>query len=64
VTVTTSQITLSGLPVQELWWRVRAELCGRVRAAVTLSVTNGRDGIWSGACSSGGNKDEDVHVQT
>jgi hypothetical protein len=25
-------------------------------AAVTLSVTNGRDAIWSGACSSGGNK--------
>jgi hypothetical protein len=24
--------------------------------AVTLSVTNGRDAIWSGACSSGGNK--------
>jgi hypothetical protein len=25
---------------------------------VTLSVTNGRDAIWSGACSSGGNKAE------
>jgi hypothetical protein len=24
--------------------------------AVTLSVTNGRDAIWIGACSSGGNK--------
>jgi hypothetical protein len=24
--------------------------------AITLSVTNGRDAIWSGACSSGGNK--------
>jgi hypothetical protein len=24
--------------------------------AVTLSITNGRDAIWSGACSSGGNK--------
>src|SRR5438874_7868881 len=24
--------------------------------AVTLSVTNGRDAIWSGACSSGGNR--------
>jgi hypothetical protein len=23
--------------------------------SVTLSVTNGRDAIWSGACSSGGN---------
>jgi hypothetical protein len=23
---------------------------------ITLSVTNGRDAIWSGACSSGGNK--------
>jgi hypothetical protein len=25
-------------------------------ASITLSVTNGRDAIWSGACSSGGNK--------
>jgi len=25
-------------------------------AAITLSVSNGRDAIWSGACSSGGNK--------
>jgi hypothetical protein len=24
--------------------------------AITLSVANGRDAIWSGACSSGGNK--------
>jgi hypothetical protein len=24
--------------------------------SITLSVTNGRDAIWSGACSSGGNK--------
>jgi hypothetical protein len=24
--------------------------------SVTLSVANGRDAIWSGACSSGGNK--------
>jgi hypothetical protein len=24
--------------------------------AITLSVTNGRDAVWSGACSSGGNK--------
>jgi hypothetical protein len=24
--------------------------------AITLSLTNGRDAIWSGACSSGGNK--------
>jgi hypothetical protein len=24
--------------------------------AITLSVSNGRDAIWSGACSSGGNK--------
>jgi hypothetical protein len=23
---------------------------------ITLSVTNGRDAVWSGACSSGGNK--------
>ena len=27
-----------------------------VGTSVTLSVTNGRDAIWSGACSSGGNK--------
>jgi hypothetical protein len=25
-------------------------------ASVTLTVSNGRDAIWSGACSSGGNK--------
>jgi hypothetical protein len=24
--------------------------------AITLSVSNGRDAIWSGACSSGGSK--------
>jgi hypothetical protein len=24
--------------------------------SITLSVSNGRDAIWSGACSSGGNK--------
>jgi hypothetical protein len=24
--------------------------------AITLTVSNGRDAIWSGACSSGGNK--------
>ena len=24
--------------------------------SITLSVANGRDAIWSGACSSGGNK--------
>jgi hypothetical protein len=23
---------------------------------ITLSVSNGRDAVWSGACSSGGNK--------
>jgi hypothetical protein len=27
-----------------------------VGTRITLSVTNGRDAIWSGACSSGGNK--------
>jgi hypothetical protein len=27
-----------------------------VGTAITLSVSNGRDAIWSGACSSGGNK--------
>jgi len=27
-----------------------------VNISITLSVTNGRDAIWSGACSSGGNK--------
>jgi hypothetical protein len=26
------------------------------RTSITLSATNGRDVIWSGACSSGGNK--------
>ena len=27
-----------------------------INSAITLSVSNGRDAIWSGACSSGGNK--------
>jgi hypothetical protein len=27
-----------------------------VGASITLTVSNGRDAIWSGACSSGGNK--------
>ena len=27
-----------------------------VGTSITLSVTNGRSAIWSGACSSGGNK--------
>jgi hypothetical protein len=27
-----------------------------VGTSITLSVTNGREAIWSGACSSGGNK--------
>jgi hypothetical protein len=27
-----------------------------VGTSITLSATNGRDAIWSGACSSGGNK--------
>ena len=115
VTVTASQATVSGLPAQQLWWRVRARnsagvfgpfssvrrftpqsapvnppgqaatltvtATGRsgervlststgisvsvgttgsapfsVGTSITLSVTNGRDAIWSGACSSGGNK--------
>ena len=111
-TVSASQVTLSGLPAQQLWWRVRARnsagvfgpfsatrqftpqgtpppgsatltvtATGRsgervtsnpsginvsvgstgsasfnVGTSITLSVTNGRDAIWSGACSSGGNK--------
>ena len=110
-TVTSSQATLSGLPAQQLWWRVRARnaagvfgpfsatrsftpqgaatgsatltvtASGRsgervtsspaginvsvgttgsgsfnVGTSITLSVTNGRDAIWSGACSSGGDK--------
>ena len=117
-TVTTSQVTISGLPAQRLWWRVRARnaagvfgpfssvrrftpqttaaptgnppgqtatltvsATGRsgervlsnpsgisvsvgstgsaafnVGTSITLSVTNGRDAIWSGACSSGGEK--------
>jgi hypothetical protein len=112
-TVTASQATLSGLPAQQLWWRVRARNSAGVfgpfsatrtftpqsstpptgtstltvtatgrsgervtsspaginvpvgstgsavfnnGTSITLSVTNGRDAIWSGACSSGGNK--------
>jgi hypothetical protein len=113
-TVTASQSTLSGLPAQQLWWRVRARNSAGVfgpfsstrsftpqspppppgeavtltvsatgrsgeritsspagisvnvgttgsasfntGTSITLSVTNGRDAIWSGACSSGGNK--------
>ena len=111
-TVTASQVTLSGLPAQQLWWRVRARNSAGVfgpfssvrtftpqsstpsgtatltvtatgrsgervtsspvginvpvgstgsavfntGTSITLSVTNGRDAIWSGACSSGGNK--------
>ena len=27
-----------------------------VGTSITLSVSNGRDAIWSGACSSGGNR--------
>ena len=27
-----------------------------IGTSITLTVTNGRDAIWSGACSSGGNK--------
>lgn len=111
--VSISQVTLSDLPSQLLWWRVRARnadgvfgpfsttrrftprgatsgveattltvtATGRsgervtsspaginvsvgstgsasfpVGTSITLSVTNGRDAIWSGACSSGGNK--------
>lgn len=109
-TTTSSQVTLSALPGQQLWWRVRARnsagtfgpfsavrsftpqtasgtatltvtASGRsgervtsspaginvnvgttgsalfnIGTMITLSVTNGRDAIWSGACSSGGNK--------
>ena len=109
-TVTVSQVTLSGLPAQQLWWRVRAKnsagvfgpfsatqrftvqssgqtatltvtatgrsgervtsnpaginvAVGSTGAAsfntgtsITLSVSNGREAIWSGACSSGGNR--------
>jgi len=117
VTVTSSQATLTGLPSQQLWWRVRARNSAGVfgpfssvrrftpqtapgpvpppgqavtltvtatgrsgervlstpsgisvsvgttgsatfnaGTSITLSVTNGRDAIWSGACSSGGDK--------
>jgi hypothetical protein len=117
-TVTMSQVTLSGLPAQQLWWRVRARNSAGVfgpfsstrrftpqgvsppppppptgtatltvvasgrsgervtstpsginvsvgttgsapfatGTSITLRVTNSRDAIWSGACSSGGNK--------
>ena len=111
-TVTASQAALSGLPAQQLWWRVRARNAAGVSGpfssvrsftpqaaptgptatlsvtatgrsgeritsspvginvpvgstgsavfntgtSITLSVSNGRDAIWSGACSSGGNK--------
>jgi hypothetical protein len=113
VTVTASQATLSGLPAQQLWWRVRARNSAGVfgpfssvrrftpqavpppgstftvtvsatgrsgervtsspagisvgvgstgsasfasGTSITLSVTNGRDAIWSGVCSSAGDK--------
>jgi hypothetical protein len=111
-TVTVSQATFSGLPAQQLWWRVRARNAAGVfgpfsstrrftpqstptgqiatlsvtatgrsgervtsspvginvpvgstgsasfnaGTSITLSVSNGRDAIWSGACSSGGDK--------
>jgi len=113
-TVTASQATLSGLPAQQLWWRVRARnaagaagpfsstrsftpqgvpnppgqaatltvsATGRggervtsnpaginvavgstgsasftTGTSITLSVTNGRDAIWSGACSPNGTR--------
>lgn len=110
-TVTASQASMSGLPAQQLWWRVRARnasgVFGPFSAArqftpqgaagqtatltvaatgrsgervtstpvginvsvgssgsasfttgtsITLRVTNSRDAVWSGACSSGGNK--------
>jgi trimeric autotransporter adhesin len=112
-TVTTSQVNLaSGLPAQQLWWRVRARNSAGVfgpfsavrsltpqgaatgptatltvtatgrsgervtstpaginvsvgttgsasfttGTSITLRVTNSRDAVWSGACSSGGNK--------
>jgi hypothetical protein len=114
-TVTASQVTLSGLPAQQLWWRVRARNAAGVfgpfssvrrftpqaasveptgpaatltvtatgrsgervtstptginvsvgstgsasfttGTSITLRVTNSRDAIWSGACSSGGSK--------
>jgi hypothetical protein len=120
VMVTASQVTLTGLPAQRLWWRVRARNSAGVfgpfssvrrftpqsttapppapapggqaatltvtatgrsgervlsspsgisvtvgttgsatfgtGTSITLSVTNGRDAIWSGACSSSGDK--------
>jgi len=113
-TVTASEVSLTSLPAQQLWWRVRARNASGVfgpfsatrsftpqtappppsgtatltvtatgrsgqritsspaginvtvgstgsaafnsGTSITLSVTNGRDAIWSGACSSGGNK--------
>ena len=112
-TVTSSQASLaSGLPAQQLWWRVRARNSAGVfgpfsatrsftpqgavtgpsatltvtatgrsgervtstptginvsvgttgsasfptGTSITLRVTNSRDAVWSGACSSGGNK--------
>ena len=115
ITVASSQATLSALPAQRLWWRVRARNSAGVAGpfsstrrftpqsltvnppgqaatltvtatgrsgervissptgisvtvgstgtasfttgtSITLSVSNSRDAIWSGACSSGGNK--------
>ncbi len=36
---------------------VMASRCrNAVNTSITLSVTNGRDAIWSGECSSGNNK--------
>ena len=32
--------------------------------SVTLSVSNGRDAVWSGACSSGGSKRKTLHVHS
>ena len=113
-TVTASEVSLTSLPAQQLWWRVRARNASGVfgpfsatrsftpqtappppsgtatltvtatgrsgqritstpaginvtvgstgsaafnsGTSITLSVTNGRDAIWSGACSSGGSK--------
>jgi hypothetical protein len=31
--------------------------------SITLSATNGRGVIWSGACSSGGNKNKKLHAE-
>ena len=55
----TAPVTWEELPdgtTRRLESRFRRIDAERYGTPITLSVTNGRDAIWSGACSSGGNK--------